>query len=156
MKKIIFLLPAFAFIMVGLPAFSQTYKTVADTAALNTEYLKVSSQAADLSAKLNKAQNDLANYTKKANDANSDAQNAAMKTSDKASASTNGSVKDARRAKRQARRSVRDAKDSRKASNNLDDQNKKIANLTSDLAKKQDRLKALDAMRASINTAPQQ
>jgi chromosome segregation ATPase len=151
MKKILFLLPALMFIMAGLPAFSQKYKTTADTVNLNIEYAKVSSDIAELTTKLNKAQKDLPGYIKKADNASDDAQSTASETTDKASQATNGSVKDAKRAKREARRSVRDAKDSRNAKNNLDDQNKKIEKLNADLAKKQDRLKELDAMRASIN-----
>jgi DNA repair exonuclease SbcCD ATPase subunit len=153
--KTIFLLPALLFIVAATPAFSQTYKTPADTAALNKEYAKVSSDVADLTAQLNKAQNDLATYTRKSDNATADAQSTAMSTTDKASHATNGTVRDARRAKKEARRSVRDAKDSRRASNNLDDQNTKISKLTADLAKKQDRLKELDAMRATINSQPQ-
>ena len=154
MKKI-FLLPVLLFIMAAIPVFSQTYKTAADTPALNKEYAKVSSNIADLTAQLNKAQNDLAEYTRKSDKAASDAQSTAMATTDKASHATNGSVRDARRAKKEARRSVRDAKDSRRASNNLDDQNTKISKLTTDLTKKQNRLKELDAMRATINSQPQ-
>ena len=154
MRKI-FLLPTLLFIGTTTPAFSQTYKTPADTAALNKEYAKVSSDVMDVTAQLNKAQNDLATYTRKSDNATSDAQSSALSTTDKASRATNGSVKDARRAKREARRSVKDAKDSRRANNNLDDQNTKISKLTTDLTKKQNRLKELDAMRATINGQPQ-
>jgi len=154
MKKI-FLLPALLFIMAAIPAFSQTYKTAADTPALNKEYAKVSSNIADLTAQLNKAQNDLEGYTRKSDKATSDAQSTAIATTDKASHATNGTVRDARRAKKEARRSVKDAKDSRRAGNNLDDQNKKISKLSVDLAKNQNRLKELDAMRAAINNQPQ-
>ncbi len=155
MKKIIFFLPVLVFTMAGLSSFCQSYRTVADTAALNKEYLKVSSDIADLAVKLNKAQSDLPHYTKKADNATTIAQNTAMETTDKASAATNGSVKDARKAKREAKKSVRDAKSSRKAGNNLDDQDKKITNLSGELAKKRDRLRELDAMRVAINNSPQ-
>ncbi len=155
MKKII-LLPVLLFVIAAMPAFSQTYKTTADTASLNKEYAKVSSNIADLTARLNKAQNDLAGYTSKSDKASSDAESTAMATANKASHATNGSVRDARRAKKEARRSVKDAKDSRRADNNLDDQNKKISKLTEDLAKNQDRLKELDTMRAGITETNQQ
>lgn len=154
MKKI-FLLPTLLFTMATLPSFSQTYKTAVDTPALNKEYTKVSSDIADLTVQLNKAQNDLATYTRKSDNATADAQSTAMATADKAAHATNGSVRDARRAKKEARRSVKDAKDSRRAGNNLDDQNTKISKLTADLTKKQNRLKELDAMRAAINSQPQ-
>lgn len=154
MKKFLFLLPAIMFMMAGLPAFSQKYKTASDTVNLNIEYTKVTNDIAELTTKLNKAQDELTRYTRKSDEATADAQSTAAATTDKASQATNGSVKDARRAKKEARRSVKDAKDSRNAKNNLDDQNKKIEKLNADLAKKQDRLKELDAMRASINSQP--
>lgn len=149
MKKI-FLLPVLLFTMAALPAFSQTYKTAADSVAFNKEYAKVTSNIADLTARLTKAQNDLAEYTRKSDRASSDAQSTAMVTADKATHATNGSVKDARRAKKEARRSVKDAKDSRKAGKALDNQNKKISQLTTDLTKNQNRLKELDKMRAGF------
>ncbi|HJY22213.1 MAG TPA: hypothetical protein VJ279_04970, partial [Hanamia sp.] len=80
----------------------------------------------------------------------SDAQSSASATADKASNATNGDVKDARRAKKEARRSVKDAKDSRRAGNDLDNQNKKIQKLSADLTKNQDRLRELDSMRAGL------
>ncbi len=143
------------FMLAALPAISQTYKTIADTAALNAEYMKVSHDITDLTAKLDKAKNDQADDEKKASEATSDAQSTASNASDKAEKSIDGSVKQARKAKREARRSVRDAKDARHAKGNLEDSNKKVANLSSDLQKKQDRLKELDAMRASIGSTQQ-
>ncbi len=151
MKKIIVFSTAAFFILAALPAFSQTYKTVADTAALNAEYTKVSHDITDLSAKLDKAKSDQEDDTKKANNASSDAQSTASSASDKAEKSIDGSVKQAKRAKREARRSVRDAKDARHAQGNLSDSNKKVANLSGDLEKKKERLEELDKMRASIN-----
>jgi chromosome segregation ATPase len=149
MKKI-FLLPVLLFIMGTVPAFSQTYKT-ADSVAFNKEYARVSSNIADLTTRLTKAQNDLAEDSSKSDKASSDAQSTATATADKASHATNGSVRDARRAKKEARRSVKDAKDSRKAGNAVDNQNKKIRQLTADLAKNQNRLKELDRMRAGFS-----
>lgn len=148
MKKI-FLLPVLATLL-ALPAFSQTYKT-ADSVAFNKEYAKITSNIADLTTRLTKAQNDLVTYSSKSDKASSDAQSTAMATANKASRATNGNVRDARKAKKEARRSVKDAKDSRKAGNALDNQNKKISQLTTDLTKNQDRLKQLDAMRAGFN-----
>jgi DNA repair exonuclease SbcCD ATPase subunit len=149
MKKI-FLLPVLLIIAV-LPAFSQKYKTAADTAALNKEYAKVSSNIAALTTRLDEAQSDLAKYNRKSDKASSDAQSTAATTANKASHATNGDVRDARRAKKEARRSVKDAKDSRKADNNVDDQNKKIRKLTAELAKNKERLQELETMRAAIS-----
>jgi chromosome segregation ATPase len=150
MKKI-FLLPMVLLFVAAMPALSQTYKTAADTPALNKEYDKVSMNIANLTAALNKAQADLGKYTKKSEKANSNAESSASATADKATNATTGGVRDARRAKKEARRSVKDAKDSRRAGNDVDDQNKKVRQLTADLAKNQSRLKELDAMRANIN-----
>jgi peptidoglycan hydrolase CwlO-like protein len=150
MKKI-FLLSVLLFMMAALPAFSQTYKTTADTVALNKEYARVSSNITDLTAALTKAQNDLEKYNRKSDKASSDAQSTASTTADKASQATNGGVRDARKAKKEARRSVKDAKDARKAGNNVDDQNKKIRKLTAELAKNKARLQELDNMRIAIN-----
>jgi len=150
MKKI-FLLPMVLLFVAAMPALSQTYKTAADTPALNKEYDKVSMNIANLTASLNKAQADLGKYTTKSEKANSNAESSASATADKATNATTGGVRDARRAKKEARRSVKDAKDSRRAGNDVDDQNKKVRQLTTDLAKNQSRLKELDAMRANIN-----
>lgn len=155
MKKIIAISMAAIFILAALPSFSQTYKTVADTAALNAEYAKVSHDILDLTAKLDKAKKDQGDDEKKANDASADAQNTAAAASDKATKSIDGTVKEAKKAKREARRSVKDAKDARRAKSDLDDSDKKVSKLTAELAKKQDRLKELDRMRAAIGGIPQ-
>ena len=127
-------------ILVAYPGFSQTYKTIADTAALNSEYAKVSAEINDLNVKLAKAKSDQANDSRKSNNATSDAQSAASSASNKAENSINGSVKQARKAKREAKRSVKDAKSARNAQGNLDDSNKKVSRLTSDLEQRQKRL----------------
>jgi chromosome segregation ATPase len=155
MKKIIVFSTAAIFILAALPAFSQTYKTVADTAALNAEYIKLSHDITDLKAKLDKAKSDLEHDTKKANEATSDAQSTASDASDKAAKSIDGSVKEAKKSKREARRSVRDAKDARRAQGNLEDSNKKVSKLSAELEKKQERLKELDGMRVSISSIQQ-
>lgn len=149
MKKI-FILPVLLVFVAVMPVFSQTYKTAADTVALNKEYAAVSSNIEKLTAELTEAQNDLSKYTRKSEKANSDAQSTASATADKATQATTGGVKDARRAKKEARRSVKDAKDSRRADNDLDNQNKKIQKLSADLAKNQESLRSLDSIRAGL------
>jgi len=150
MKKNLFL-PVLLLLGAFTPAVSQTYKTTADTTALNKEYVRVTDNIASLTASLNKAQDELAKDTRKSDKATSDAQSTASTTADKASHATNGDVRDARRAKKEARRSVRDAKDSRRAGNDVEDQTKKVSQLSADLTKNQNRLKELDAMRVKIN-----
>ena len=155
MKKFIVFSTLSVFMLAAYPGFSQTYKTIADTAALNSEYAKVSAEVNDLSAKLVKAKSDQASDDRKSNEATSDAESTASSASNKAESSINGSVKQAKRAKREARRSVKDAKSARHAQGNLDDSNKKVAKLTADLEQKQKRLQQLDEMRAAINVTPQ-
>lgn len=142
-------------LLTGISAFSQKYKTVADTAKLNKEYIEVSNDIVTLTAKLTVAQNDLQAYQNKANAAASDAQNAMVKSSDQASKSVDGDVGDAKKARRKAKKAVREAKDANHASNNLKDQDKKIASLKSQLLKKQDRLQELEKMRTNIQNIPQ-
>ena len=85
MKKITFLLPAVVFIMASPSAFSQKYKTAADTVQLNKEYVEVSNDIADLTSKLTIAQNNLPGYKTKAVEAGTNAGNAASNSSDQAS-----------------------------------------------------------------------
>ncbi|MGI8581664.1 MAG: hypothetical protein ACR2KX_05705 [Chitinophagaceae bacterium] len=150
MKKIMFLLPAVIIIMLSQSAFSQKYKTAADTAKLNKEYVEVSNEIADLTSRLTIAQNNLPGYNNKANDAKADAQNTAIKSSEQSSDAVNGDVGDAKKAKRKAKKALREAKHARQASNKAEDQDKKIASLSSQLQKKQERLRELDTMRAAI------
>ncbi|MEP6597450.1 MAG: hypothetical protein ABJA71_15965, partial [Ginsengibacter sp.] len=98
MKKIMFFLPVMIFVMTSMSAFSQKYKTAADTVKLNKEYVDVSNDIADLTSKLAVAQNNLAGYQAKAGEAVSDAQSTAIKSSDQASKATNGDVQDAKKA----------------------------------------------------------
>ncbi len=150
MKKMITLCLTAFMLSAGSSIYAQTYKTIADSAALNAEYLKVNNDITILTASLDKAKSDQDKEAKRAANATADAQSTADKTSDKADNANGSSVKDAKRAKRQARRSVKDAKQARHAESNLDDANKKVEKLTSQLQKKQDRLKELDNMRVSL------
>jgi chromosome segregation ATPase len=150
MKKSIRLFCFLTLVIASLSAYSQKYKTAADTGRLNKEYVKVSNEIADLSSKLTIAQNNLPGYQAKANTAGSDAENAAASSSDQASKATNGDIKDARRAKRKARKAYNEAKDARSANDDVSDQDHKITKLTSQLGKKQQRLGELDVMRTAI------
>jgi chromosome segregation ATPase len=133
-------------------AYAQVYKTAADTIKLNKEFTEVSNDIASLSAKLTIAQNNLPGYQSKAKTADSDAQEAAVNSSDQAAKSTEqGGVKEARKAKRKSKKAYREAKDARTANNSVGNQDDKIASLTGQLAKKQERLRQLTAMRDAIN-----
>ena len=145
-----FLLPAVIFIMASISAFSQKYKTAADTVQLNKEYVEVSNDIADLTSKLTIAQNNLPGYKNKASEATSDAQSTAINSSEQASNAVNGDVGDAKKAKRKAKKAVREAKDAQHAYNKVEDQDDKITKLTSQLAGKQLRLEELEKIRTDI------
>jgi DNA repair exonuclease SbcCD ATPase subunit len=150
MKKNIYRLCFLMLLMVSTAAYSQRYRTTADTGRLNLEYVKVSNDIADLTSKLAAAQSNLPGYQSKANTADANAQSAAAISSDQASKATNGDVGDARSAKRKAKKSFNEAKDARSANKNVSNQDDKIASLTSQLNKKKQRLQELETMRAEI------
>lgn len=155
MKTIKFLLPTFVLIALSSPVFSQKYKTASDTVKLNKEYVDVSNDIAELASKLTIAQNNLPGYHKRASDATSNAKNSADESSRSASKATNGDLGDTKSAKKKAGQALNRAEDARDADNKTKDQDKKIAKLSSQLQKKQERLQELDAMRLAIRTIPQ-
>jgi hypothetical protein len=130
--------------------YAQKYKTAADTIKLNKEYVEVSNEIAALTSKLTIAQNNLPGYHTKAGEATSNAESSATASSEQASKATNGDVGDARSAKKKAKKAYRNAQNAVSADNNVKDQDKKIAKLTSQLQKKQERLRELDDMRVAI------
>lgn len=142
------------FIISSLPAFSQKYKTAADTVKLNNEYVEVSNDIAGLTAKLTIAQNNLPGYLGKANNAVSDAKTTAIKSNEQSSNAIDGDVGDARKAKRKAKQALKEAKDAKQANNKVEDQDKKISSLSAQLQKKQERLVELENMRTAIRILP--
>jgi chromosome segregation ATPase len=150
MKKIMFLLPAIMLVMASLSAYSQKYKTAADSVNLNKEYVNVSNDVAELTSKLAIAQNNLPGYHSRTDEAVSNAKSTAIRSSEKASNAVNGDIGDARKAKRNAKRALKDAKQAQHVNNKEEDQNDKIAKLTSQLERKQQRLEELEAMRTDI------
>lgn len=146
----------FLTLMTSLATSAQVYKTAADTVMLNKEFTEVSNDIASLNAKLTIAQNNLLGYQSKAKTADSNAQDAAITSTDQAAKSTEGGVKEARKAKRKSKKAYREAKDARSANNVVGDQDDKIASLTGQLAKKQERLRQLIVMRDAINDLPLQ
>jgi hypothetical protein len=137
-------------VMASLSAYSQKYRTAADTVRLNEEYVKVSNEIAVLSSKLTIAQNNLPGVQSKANTASSNAQDAAVSSGDQAAKATNGNIDDARSAKRKAKKAYKEAKYAKSTGDNVGDQDDKISRLTAQLNKKQQRLQELDAMRDAI------
>jgi hypothetical protein len=151
MKYTINVVVFLALLIIGISANAQVYKTAADTVKLNKEFTEVSNDIASLTAKLTIAQNNRPEQQSKADAAGVNAQDAAQTSSVQAAKATNGSIKDARKAKRNAKKAYREAKDARSADNDVSDQDDKIASLTGQLAKKQERLQQLTTMRQAIN-----
>ena len=138
-------------------AYTQVYKTASDTLKLNKELTEVNIDIVDLTAKLTTARNKMPGYQSKATAAETNAQDAAETSSAQAAKATEGGVKEAKKAKRNSKKAYREAKEARSANNDVGDQDDKIASLTGQLAKKQERLRQLTAMRDSINAQlPQQ
>lgn len=154
MKQTKFILTGGLILLFASTVYSQSYKTAADTVKLNKEYINVSNDIAELSSKLTIAQNNLPGYHTKAREANSAAQGSANESSEQASKATNGDLGDAKSAKKKAKKAYTNAQDARDADNSEKDQDKKIAKLTSQLQKKQERLKKLDDMRVAIRNKP--
>jgi len=151
MKSKIYVVCFLTLMVTGFAASAQVYKTAADTVKLNKEFTEVSNDIATLSAQLTIAQNNMPGYQSKAKTAESNAQDAAETSSTEAAKATGGSVKEARKAKRKSKKAYHEAKDARSANNDVGNQDDKIASLTAQLTKKQERLRELTDMRASIN-----
>ena len=151
MKNKIYVVCFLTLMATGFTTYGQVYKTASDTVKLNKEFIEVSNDIADLTAKLTIAQNNKPGYQSKATAAESTAQNAAVTSSVQADKATEGGVKEARKAKRNSKKAYRKAKNARSANNNVGDQDDKIASLTGQLAKKQERLRQLTAMRTEID-----
>ena len=155
MKNKIYVVCFLVLIMTGLNAYTQVYKTAADTVKLNKEFTEVSNDIATLTAELTVAQNNMTGYQSKAKTTESNAQDAAETSSAQAAKATEGSVKEARKAKHKSKKAYHEAKDARAANNDVGNQDDKIASLTAQLAKKQERLRQLTDMRTSINVEPE-
>ena len=151
MNKISQLFYVAALLLFTMPVFSQNYKTAKDTVKLNKEFVNLSNDVAQLNARLAIAKNDLPGYQTKVKEANEDAAKAATISSNQAAKATNGTVGAAKTAKRKAGKSLGEAKDARYANKKLEDQENKITRYQLDIKKKQQRLEALEVMRAAIH-----
>lgn len=148
MKKAIFLSTFFS-VFLTAAAFSQKYKSAADSFKLNKEYASVSKDVADLQLKLAEAQKELPDYQSKASDAQKNAEGAAQQSN---STTATTDVGDAKKAKKNADKAYKEAKSSEKAQEKVKDQQKKIDKLNKELADKQQRLQELETMRTSIRS----
>jgi len=154
MKQTKTILLASLLIITASTAYTQKYKTAADTVKLNKEYVEVSNDIAQLTSKLTVAQNNLQGYHTKAGATTSDAQSSANASREQASKATNGDLGDAKSAKKKADKAFSNARNAKDADNKVKDQDKKIAKLTSQLQKKQEKLGELDDMRLAIRNKP--
>lgn len=154
MKQTKTILLASLLIITASTAYTQKYKTAADTVKLNKEYVEVSNDIAQLTSKLTVAQNNLPGYHTKAGATTSDAQSSANASREQASKATNGDLGDAKSAKKKADKAFSNARNAKDADNKVKDQDKKIAKLTSQLQKKQEKLRELDDMRLAIRNKP--
>jgi chromosome segregation ATPase len=152
MKKRIIIVCFAAFMATGFTGYAQVYKTVQDTVKLNKEYTEVMNDIATLTAKLAVAENNMPGVQSKAVKADAHAQEAAVHSSEQATKAVDGGVKEAKKAKRESKKAYHKAKDAKSATNDISEQNEKIASLKGELAKKQERLEQLTAMRNSINS----
>ena len=155
MKNKIYIVCFLTLMMTGFASYGQVYRTAADTVKLNKEFTEVSNDIATLSAQLTIAQNNMPGYQSKAKTAESNAQDAAETSSTEAAKATGGSVKEARKAKRKSKKAYHEAKDAQSANNDVGNQDDKIASLTAQLTKKQERLQQVTDMRASIIAEPE-
>jgi chromosome segregation ATPase len=151
MKNSIFIFCCLMVMTISFTAGAQVYKTADDTVKLNKEFTEVSNDIASLTAKLTIAQNNMPGYQSKANVAESNAQNAAVNSSVQADKATGGSLKESKKAKKESKKAYKKAKHAKSVNNDVGDQYDKIASLKGQLAKKQERLDQLTAMRTAIN-----
>lgn len=150
MKKTIFFLSQILFCTFSITTSAQKYRTAADTVKLNREYVALTNSIANHTAELTSAKNYMPKYQSRATNAENDAQSMAAKSSDQASRAKDGDIRDMKKAKRESRRALRDARGARTAENRVEGQDKYISKLTSKLAKEQERLQELEAMRMAI------
>jgi len=119
-------------------AHALTYKTAADTAALNAQHQKLTTEIADLNNQLNAAKNKLLDYQSKSTSGNQDAQAAAQASKDQApTAASNDNLMRINKEEKKAKEANSEADDAKDAQVKLKDQNKKINKLSSEIDKKQ-------------------
>lgn len=147
MKKTALL--AIAITLFNAAAFSQKYKNASDTMKLNKEYASVLKDVSNLTSKLHSAQSDLPNQQSKAAETARDAEKASQESNDH---SSSPDVDETKKAKKKADKAHKEARNKEKAERRVRDQEKKIAELTEDLAKKQQKLQELEAMRTAIRS----
>ena len=138
-KKIKVMLCAFTlftFAFTGI-AFSQKYKTAADTLKLNKEYSEVALDISKLNVQLADAKNKTAGYASKSSYTAQNATNSAQESKTDAATATNGNLGDAKTAMKQAKKANNEAKGAKSAKDDENDNTKEIDKLNAKIHEKQ-------------------
>ena len=147
MNKIILLVALLTF---SFSAFSQKYKTLADTVKLNKEYLSVTNDIVNLQAKLEIAQNELPVLKSKAASAHKTSKISAEESSKQASKASNANLDELKEADKKASRALKDSYSAKSADDDVKDMEEKIISLDEKVKSKQKRLAELESMRSTI------
>ena len=142
----------------AMPVSAQKYKTLADTAKLNKEYISFKADIDDLNKQLTDAKGKTADLETKVGSTQDDSKASALESKDQASKATNGNLGDIKKEEKKARKANNQAHDARDAKNDLKDNQEKIKDLTKKIEKKQQQLADLEKQRTAImgqaNTPP--
>ena len=142
------------FILTGLlfttVAYSQKYKTMADTTRLNKEYGEISVEISKLNTQLLEEKNKTADFHSKTSSSAQDAAATAQASKDQADVATSGNTTDTKKAVKDAKSADKKANNAKDAVSDEKDNNKKIQKLTAQIEQKQKLLRDLDSQRAAI------
>ena len=147
MKKTLLIIALSVF---SFAAFSQKYKSLADTIKLNKEYLDVTNDIVKLKAKLEIAQNELPVLKAKAVSAHADAKTAAGESSKQAAKAANADLGELKEADKKASKALKAGYAAKSADEDVADMEAKIVSLNGKISDKQKRLQELDNMRTAI------
>ena len=147
MNKIFLLI---TFIVISSLAFSQKYKSLADTIKLNKEYLSVTNDIVNLKEKLDIAKNELPVLKATAITANALSKSSAAESSRQAYKATNAALEELKEADKKASKALKDGYAAKSANDDIRDMEEKIISLNEKTGIKQKKLKELEKMRTYI------
>ena len=147
MNKIFLLI---TFIVISSLAFSQKYKSLADTIKLNKEYLSVTNDIVNIKAKLDIAKNELPVLKATAITANALSKSSAAESSRQAYKATNAALEELKEADKKASKALKDGYAAKSANDDIRDMEEKIISLNEKTDIKQKKLKELEKMRTYI------
>ena len=139
-----------AFLVNSSLAFSQKYKSLADTIKLNKEYLSVTNDIVNIKAKLEIAKNGLPALKATAVTANATSKSSAAESSRQASKATNAALEELKEADKKASKALKDGYAAKSADDDIRDMVEKIISLNEKVSNKQKKLKELEKMRTYI------